>query len=598
MSQLQSINQLLEKLQAPTQSVANLSFCDSSRDGVAKWVQSLPLTQIQFVGGILYKALPEISWLQTSAANRINILEILRAPTTQIIEGLSKHFLNQPLILPEDAIKMATIAQALQKHLNNGYMVTIRDLCKESNPKKHLLALSLHRAMMGMGLLLFRYYQLYLPVPAKLWSDVNSLYQLAANFNLLDEVVPETLAHHQNCNTIKLAYTRILLLACCRANQLRQMEITAIYDALNTLTHLAKIHEDDGKNTEDNLLSVAPLSNEAPNYRSRIKELGHAFILVLNTKNIIKRLEELNHKTPDDTGENTTRVNELKLSPALTQHLIQAWDLLPLRNLDRQPTAGTLNVTVGISSIHYHLAGKTHFFDFLDSAHRPQMNRGIESLFQNRALQSQQKNGSNEWIDPLDELDTPPDSKEAQDASEPHPIYEVPLIDTSPGGYCLEWRDEIPNQVKAGELLGLLDPVRNYWSLGVVRWANLTQGATQLGIQILAPHATPVGVALVSKSGEISEFLRALEIPATSSLNQPATLITNTVSFREQSKVRMYHRATQVEANKGDDNIQLISRCFATGVFNQFTFQYLTPPAPKEPQPSEKPLLFDPEWDA
>lgn len=595
MSQLEPVNQLLEKLQAPTQSLTQLSFCDSSRDGVMKWVQSLPLTQIQFVGGILYKALPEISWLQTSATNRINLLEAIRVPTTQIIDGLAKHFLNQPLILPEDAIKMATIAQALQKHLNNGYLVAIRDLCKDSSPKKPFLALSLQRAMTGMGLLLFRYYQLYLPVPAKLWSDIHSLYQLAATYNVLDEVNNEPLTHHQNCTTIKLVYTRILLLACSRPNQLRQIEISATYEALNTLTHLAKIHSDEGDSTKDNLLSAAPHSNQAPNYRSRLKDAGHSFILVVNTKNIIKRLDELNQKTPDDAAENNNRLNELKLTHALTQHLIQAWDLLPLRNLDRQPTGGTLNVTVGITSIHYHLAGRTQFFDFLDNAHRPHTTRGIESLFQHRA-QTLQKSDDNEWDDPLDDpLDDP---KEEQSNSELHPIYEVPLIDTSPGGYCLEWRDEIPSQVKAGELLGLQDPVRNYWSLGVVRWANLTQGATQLGIQILAPHAIPVAVALVGKSGELSEFLRALEIPASTLPKQPATLITNTVSFREQSKVRMYHRVTHIDSSNVDDNIQLTNRCFATGAFNQFTYQYLSPPVPKEPLPSEKPMLFDPEWDA
>lgn len=594
MSKLEPIDQLIAKLQAPGQSLTQLSFCDGSHDATIKWVQSLPLTQIQFVGGVLYKALPEISWLQTSTSNRINLLETLRIPSTQIIEGLAKNFLNQPLILPEGAIKTATIAQALQKHLNNGYLVAISALCKESSPKKHLLSLSLHRAMVGMGLLLYRYYQLYLPVPAKLWSDIHSLYQLAAHFGLLDDVVSEPLLHHQQCNSVKLAYTRILLLACSRPNQLRQLEIIAVYETLNTLTYLAKLSEDNGNSSRDNL-SVAPHSGQAPNYRSRI-EMEQTDILLINTSQVVKRLEDLGPKSSDDSSENPTRNTGPTLTHALTQHLIQAWDLLPLRNLDRQATAGTLNVTVGISSIHYHLAGGCDFNDFLDYAHRPQSNiPGMHSLFQNRSLVNQataSTTTSQPWTDPLDE---PSPEAQTQESNSQHPVYEVPLIDTSPGGYCIEWRDEIPNQVKAGELLGLLDPVRNYWSLGVVRWANLSQGATQLGIQILAPQAIPVAVALVQKSGEVSEFLRALEIAPISTSKQPQTLITNTVSFREQSKVRMYHRSAQSDDTNIDDNIQLTQRCFATGAFNQFTFHYLTPPAPRA---EEKPMVFDPEWDA
>jgi len=315
---------------------------------------------------------------------------------------------------------------------------------------------------------------------------------------------------------------------------------------------------------------------------------------------------QLDQNTSDDTIENNSRPSGSSLTHALIQHLLQAWNALSLRSLDRQPTAGTLDVTVGISSIHYHLAGRTDFAEFLDDQHRQPSSGPLGSLFNNRNLPiseltrtspgSTKPTASLYELDELDELDSPAAPMvEAKKINELYPIYQVPLIDTSPGGYCIEWRDEIPSQVKAGELLGLLDPVRNYWSLGVVRWANLTQGATQLGIQILAPQAIPVAIALVQNSGDCSEFLRALEIPPISALGQPATLITNTISFREQSKARIYHRAQDSETQSADENIQLNRRCFATGAFNQFTYQNLAPTAPKV---SEKSTLFDPEWDA
>ena len=62
--------------------------------------------------------------------------------------------------------------------------------------------------------------------------------------------------------------------------------------------------------------------------------------------------------------------------------------------------------------------------------------------------------------------------QQQQDYQGKHPVYKVPLVDTSPGGYCLEWQDEIPNQVKAGELLGIRDEGRQKWSVGVVRWVQ------------------------------------------------------------------------------------------------------------------------------
>src|SRR5690606_13489736 len=139
-----------------------------------------------------------------------------------------------------------------------------------------------------------------------------------------------------------------------------------------------------------------------------------------------------------------------------------------------------------------------------------------------------------------------------------HPIFEIPLIDTSPGGYCLEWHDEIPVQVKAGELLGLRETGRQKWNVGVVRWVQQTRNSTQLGIQILAPTAIAVGIAIVQKTGGFSEYLRALQLPALKVINQPATLLTNAISFREYNKVRVYYAAQRPGETQPEElNLQL-----------------------------------------
>lgn len=618
MTTLQPIHQLLEQLHVPIQDLAQLSFCDGSREASIKtWVRSLPLTQSQFVSGLLYQALPDISRFQTGVRNRLNILELLRLPTEQAIDGLAQNFLNQPLILPDNAVKTATIAQALQKHMINGYLVCLRDFCKESTPRLEFLALSIHRAITGIGLLLLRYYQLYTPISGQLWTELHSLYQIALRFDVSEHDVEEPLLNHEHCSTITLAYMRVLLLACSHPNQLGQDEVLATYKALNILSGLAHLQNLDNisdhneNNAHENLFAVALNSNHPPQYLSRLKALGHSLLLEINTSQLSNRLQEIDHAAGADSAQKNNLRNELQLTSALTQHLIQAWNLLAQRNFDRQETGGFLDVTVGISSIHYHLALGTNFTHFLNKLSGAHTNNGLGVIFQNRTIPlkdaSKQKN-DDPWGDTFDISGTPLAGKtistdniersirenEEGELKETHPIYKVPLIDASPSGYCIEWRDEIPNQVKAGELLGLRDMVRNRWSLGVVRWANQTQGVTQLGIQILAPQATPVGLAIIHKTGEASEYLRALEIPMLKAINQPATLITNAISFREYSKARLYRRATQ-DTGDNNQNIQLTRRCFATGAFNQFSYRELTGSKPKEP---EKPDDFDSVWDS
>jgi cyclic-di-GMP-binding protein len=603
-------SRLLEQLRVPAQDLAQLSFCDGNREASLKtWVSSLPLTQIQFVSGLLYQALPDVSRFQTSPSNRIRLLETLRLPTSQTIEGLAQHFLNQPLILPDAAVKTATIAQAIQKHMNSAYMVNVRDLCKESSPNLDLLALSIHRAISGIGLLLLRYYQLYVPVSSQLWAELHCLYQLAINFKITELSVPETLNFHQQCNSVTLAYIRILLLACSRPNQLRQDEIIATYNALNQLSQLATL-QDIHSNSYENLFAVALNSNHPPHYRSRLESLGHTLLLELNTTELSQYLKGMGHNN-SASNDNDRLPDELLISTNLIQHLTSAWNLLAQRNFDRLQTNGILDVTVGISSIHFHLSGETKFTHFLNKTH--DSGHDLNSIFQKRGVQlkdvSLQTKDEDPWSDAFDVSGSPLDGKaiptqsiesairkqEEQGPKETHSIYQVPLIDTSPGGYCIEWRNEIPNQVKAGELLGIREPTYHRWSLGVVRWANQTHGATQLGVQILAPLAVPIGIAIVHKTGESSEYLRALEIPALKALNQPATIITNAVSFQEYAKAIVYRRSNSNQTKIPEENIQLTQRRFGTSAFHQFSYQGLSTNKTKK---DDTPDDFDAIWDS
>jgi cyclic-di-GMP-binding protein len=611
MTSMKSIPQLVQQLNVPIQDLAQLSFCDGTRDSSVKaWVSSLPMTQTQFVSGLLYQALPDVSRFQTTAANRIHILENLRNSTLQAIEGLTQNFLNQPLILPEPAVKTATIAQAIQKHMINGYLAAIRDLCLQPNANTDLLTLAIHRAITSLNLLLLRYYQLYVPISGQLWAELHVLYQVALQLGISDLEVVDDYPHLERSNTITLTYVRALLLACARPNQLRQDEILATFEALNELSGLAQLLDPQASN-HDNLFAVALNSDRPPLYRSRFTADDSSLLLELNTLALCKKLAEVNVSSNTDSAEGASLRNELRLTSALTLHLIQAWNLLAQRNFERQESRGNLDVTVGLSNIHYHLAGQVSFTQFLTKTLGIQPGDQRDAIFQKRGAALKDPNSTSKptsadpWDNAFDIVGTPlagnsiaTDSIEfaikkhqQEDTKETNPIYQVPLIDSSPGGYCIEWRDEIPSQVKAGELLGLRDPLRNRWSLGVVRWANQTKGATQLGIQVLAAHANPVGLAMIHKTGNSSEYLRGLEIPPLKAINQAATLITNAVSFREYSKAKIYKR----EPDHEQGNIQLTRRLFATGAFSQFTYRDLASGKPKDITKNDD---FDAVWDS
>ncbi len=581
-------NDLLNRFKVPPQDLDTLSFCAPKSAKVAEWVRALPMTRISFVSSLLYKALPEIGRLKTTPQTRLDMLEALRPAVQQAIQGLTPQFLNQPLILPEVARKTATVAQALQKHMSNAYLVTVRELGLPAKGDTEAIlaqrALALHRAMTGLGLLLLRSYQLYTPVPSRLWLEIHTLYQLAEQWQVHRQPVEESLPNHQHINTVERCYQRLLLLASARPNQLRQTEVSHVYDALERLAPLAHMVAYDPAQ-EDNLFAVVLDSDNAPLYKSRLPDSPGAIIRELDTGPVVGALEEAREALGTRPAGNR---DPYGLTVSLNEHLSHSWHLLAQRSFERHAGGGQMNITIGLSNVHFQLAGGQPFKLFMNQA--THVHRDDGGLFGDR-LPTAATSEPDPWGTAFDagggrlagdqlatfNIEHNIRQRQQQDYRGDHPTFQVPIVDVSLGGYCLEWREQIPAQLKAGELLGLQEAGRRKWSVGVVRWVQQSRDATLLGVQTIAPQATPLGAAVIYKTGGFSEFLRALEIPPLKAINQPATLITNAVTFHEYSKVRLYRRNSgqQDDNHKTQTTVQLTRRRFSTGAISQFEFREL-----------------------
>ena len=162
-----------------------------------------------------------------------------------------------------------------------------------------------------------------------------------------------------------------------------------------------------------------------------------------------------------------------------------------------------------------------------------------------------------------------PGERPTEDATESYPSHELPIVNHSPGGYCLTWPGEVPSQLQAGELLGIQDSPGQNWSVAVVRWIRQVRGGgTQMGIELIAPHAQPCAVQLVRKNEQNSQYLRALLLPEISVISRPATLITPRLPFQEGNKVLINH-------NSETSRAVLSRKQASTGSFTQFEYRLL-----------------------
>lgn len=466
------------------------------------------------------------------------------------IQGLARHFLNQPLSLAEAPLKSAVIAQALQKHMCSGYVAAARELESRSRKGKQpdsRLALALHRAITGSGLILLRNYQLYSQTPSNLWLELHTLYQLAEYNQLLDQAVGDPLLRESSSSTVAQAYVRVLLLACARPNQMRQTDVAATYEVLESWSHLARV-QGSRRSEPDNIFVIDFASDLAPLYKSRFTGSADDRLRELNVSALLSAFRQ-----QGDARSGALRIPHT-ISLALLEHLQNAWGSRQQRSFDRRPGRGSVEVCVGLSSFHHHTSGEQSFHDFL----------GISE---------------NDEIDLADYAEdawfTAGDKSHAARREE-FPIHTARVGNSGPGGYRLDWQT-ISAQAKAGEVVGLREVGRHRWALGVIRWLQQVAEGTQLGIQLLAPRATAYGGAVEQSNGDFSDYRRVLMLPELKAANQPATLITAYAPFQEGQRVRL--------SRKGETStVTLQRRVFSTGSVSQFTFRQLTEEIEEAPE--------------
>lgn len=560
----QRILQLLTNFKLPAQELEQLSFCHSNKsDVVRRWVEELPATRISQTSALLYQALPEVTRLKTTADTRLKMLESLRPFVQQCIQGLAKNFLNQPLILPQGAMKTAVVAQALQKHMSNGYTLVAKEYLLQPEKTRKLnterLALSLHRSVTGMGLQILRSYQLYTQAPPNLWMEAHNLYRLAETLQLQKLPVKDELLDQQKSNTIEQSYMRLLLLSCANSNQLNQADVGVLYRALEEWAKQVHLTTSAG----DHIFSVNLNGDFPPNYTKRYTNNSNTDLRAIDLDTLLYELNKLNK------GESSHKVKRPALmNTPLFNHCINTWGAVHERENSRHPSQGNMDAIVGLSALHFHLCGEKQFNEFL---------RGGQSLGSHSTSKYKASELSHEydpWSKVIDHngigaaFDKALKKDEGQGPCQSYPIFSVERVDASPGGYCLQWHGEIPTQVKSGEILGLREPNRRMWAIGVIRWAKQNRGATQLGIQLLAPNAEPYAAQVVSKTGESGEFMRALVLPELKQIKQPASLLTPARPFQAQQKIKLNHQ--------GITDSAILTECiFATSGINQFYYREL-----------------------
>ncbi len=568
------------KLKLPRQDFSGEPLFQPTEAAVRDWVQNLPITNTNVLVQLLVQAMNDLNQTRLGPETRSKILGHLLPNLQVALLNLSKRFLNQPLIMPEEPRRMAELSDQLLSLITTGYTIIAvqaiqqRDAIRATNPAR-LTCESIHSALVFAGRKILQDFQLHRPMEVHGWQTVHQLYALAERQRLEDLPVPEPLS---SGNTIKTTYLQAVLLGCCKANQLRQSDLSTLYRGFQQWSTRVNFSRE---GTGDDLYLVDLDSDQAPLYCALYRDEAGPSCRYIDTTQLVQHLTDVKAEADAQT---VTFDKSTNVPANLLEHLITSLGSMSLRNFKRTNTRHNLWICVGFNSTHYHVAGRRTFEQLVcgDDGPKADANNATDNRFLNplshvdvwQAVNPRDYSGETKLIpNLLVDVDSSTKAKlfGESDATLPlaerYPVFKAQLADSSPGGYCVEWTAALPGDIKAGDIVGIKEDEHNQWVIAVIRWVSqLNNARTLIGLELLSPRAIAYAASIHRKGEDKTMPTRVLLLPEIKLVAQPQTLITPRTGFKERQKITL---GTSSEAH----SIQLLRHIASTGSYSQFEFR-------------------------
>ena len=564
---------LSAKFHLPPQDLGAPTLFAPNRDAVAAWLAKLPKANLGQSTRELFNAVTELNRVRMSPALRLQILDALRPAIHQASLNLRRHYLNQPLQLPEQPQKVARLGHVLHEQLATGYVLAAMHtlaLGKQSgfSQPAAAVATATHRAIVEHSQNLLRDFQLYRNPHPGCWATLHQLHRLAREQGAARTAVAD--AQCGDC-TLEAAYLRALLLGASNPNHLRQDHLAKLFQHAANWADLVTY-----TSPAQALLVVDPDADDGPCYRESVNP-GDDW-LGLDTRGLAHALAsqyELSESLP---------LSEQQLPPELLLDLAQTWSRSPSRGHVRKSVSEQIEIALGMTAAHHFISGEIDFHLLVNDQEFSKLALEDENVFlrprQTAADNHTPRDVWNSAYQPklgamnvsLEILDSQVRDQYQRTSIEKErdkfQSQKVERINTSPGGLCITWPPHSSVQLRNGEVVGIREMGQKNWSLGTVRWVQLTEAGPRLGIALLSPSAVPYGARVIAKTGAPGEYQRVLLLPEIKAINQPTTLLAPRLPFRVGQKVALMRKGKETR-------IQLTRKIDSSAAYNLFEFRRL-----------------------
>lgn len=545
------------ELQLPERKKPARSSFDTNPEAVRRWVDDLPLLNTEQTRHLLDGALGEINTLDIPTDNRYMALELLATSVMCVSDALRKQFLGKPLPLQKTDRDAATQALDICNRMATGYRILADDLGRTPY-QENQLAVAIHRALRYLSELLLIHYQIYVQYPDGLWEGIHTLYALAEECGITELPVSDPTAPGDEASTIVTVYKQILLLSLACPYRMRQKDIRYVYNALLDWARFSRLVPA-GQGRAGGLFMLDLQSDHPPCYRALTENPAtDKHIRLLDTSAATNQLHNVLN------ADNVTGANHTGIGNTDTlQQLMLAWGAMPKRRYPRHHDSAPIRLVTGISAIHALIGGPVAQVAedddaIMDHHYLPDPTFDSTTSFTNQAES------------PLRGAYTTHPERNSR-------VEMWRMSDTSAGGYCLLWDNDIASNARVGELAAIVqqdEHAGDHWQLGVIRWMKFTaERGLELGIQLLAPSGTAIWAYACNDDIQVDpradKRLQGILLPEIRALRQQASLLLPSLPFRSGSLTILEHAGRR-------ERIVLTRQLENTGGFAQFHFATAT----------------------
>ncbi len=495
---------------------SNHSQFELNASSVTAWANKLPRANLAESSKQLYKTLDELSNLDCSFRQRLETLEALRPSIHLILQGLQPRYLNASIVLPEKTAAVVRLCNRFNNYLADNYRQAVEDILSHSwtSRFRQSLALAVHRELTERSVLLLRSYLLYQSEQPNCWEQLHRCYQISRKHKLNPIRVDDPC--HGSC-TVEQAYLRPMLFVGAHPYQMSQQAQLTLHETLHQLSSNARIQTSDPRKC---CFIFNPQGNQPPIYQELCED-SEGF-LGINTSDLIEVISEQVRGGKNDDN---------KLPPQLSSKLLEAWSSISDRE-DRHAERRNLELTVGLSSTHFFVAGEQP----LEAISQPLNYDNGDRKGRSSPATKTHPQKSTLSTNPVEEIDySEPQKQNKKNKSNINRHFTVETVNVSRRGYYIAWPATESTQLRTGEVLGLREGDAPCWSVGCVRWIKKhSEEELQVGIEILS-HAAESYVARLLDQEQPT--YRALLLGAESTLGTPSRLLLPNISMSEGSEL-------------------------------------------------------------